>query len=126
MRVRPGRHEDTKTLSALAIQVWLHTYATEGVSSVIASYVLSEFTPERFAALLSESSSGVFVAEHGKHLLGYAVVRASAACPISSVSLAQSSRRSTFRSRSLAKVLAPYFSNTLSFGRRSECERPFG
>ena len=36
MRVRLGRREDTETLSALAIQVWLHTYATEGISSVIA------------------------------------------------------------------------------------------
>ena len=89
MRVRLGRREDTETLSALAIQVWLHTYATEGVSSVIASYVLSEFTPERFAALLTEPSSGVFVAEHGKNLLGYAVVKASAACPIPSVSGAE-------------------------------------
>jgi diamine N-acetyltransferase len=89
MRVRLGRHEDTKTLSALAIQVWLHTYATEGVSPVIARYVLSEFAPERFAALLTESSSGVFVAEQGKNVLGYAVVRASAACPISSVSGAE-------------------------------------
>ena len=89
MRVRLGRREDTETLSALAIQVWLRTYATKGVSSVIASYVLSEFAPERFAALLSESSSGVFVAEHGKNLLGYAVVSASAACPIPSVSGAE-------------------------------------
>jgi GNAT superfamily N-acetyltransferase len=89
MRVRSGRREDTESLSALAIQVWLHTYATEGVSSAIASYVLSAFAPEQFAALLSESSSGVFVAEHGKNLLGYAVVRASAACPIASVSGAE-------------------------------------
>jgi len=89
MRVRLGRREDTETLSALAIQVWLRTYATKGVSSVIASYVLSEFAPERFAALLSESSSGVFVAEHGKNLLGYAVVSASGACPIPSVSGAE-------------------------------------
>ena len=89
MRVRLGRQEDTEVLSALAIQVWLHTYATEGVSSVIASYVLSEFAPTRFAALLLESSSCVFVAEQGKNLLGYAVVRENEACPIASVSGAE-------------------------------------
>ena len=89
MRVRLGRRDDTETLSALAIQVWLHTYATEGISSVIATYVLSEFSPARFAALLSESSSALFVAEHDKNLLGYAVVRASAACPIPSASGAE-------------------------------------
>jgi GNAT superfamily N-acetyltransferase len=85
MRIRPARPQDTETLSALATQVWLHTYATEGVSSVIANYVLSEFAPERFAALLAELSAGVFVAERGENLLGYAVVKASAACPIPSV-----------------------------------------
>jgi diamine N-acetyltransferase len=89
MRVRLGRSEDTETLSALAIQVWLHTYSTEGVSSAIATYVLSEFSPARFAELISESSSALFVAEHDKKLLGYAVVRASAACPIPSASGAE-------------------------------------
>jgi diamine N-acetyltransferase len=89
MRVRLGRREDTEILSALAIQVWLHTYATEGVSSLIATYVLSEFAPARFASLLSVSSSAVFVAEQDVNLLGYAVVTASAACPIPSASGAE-------------------------------------
>ena len=89
MRVRLGRREDTEILSALAIQVWLHTYAKEGVSSVIATYVLSEFAPARFASLLSESSCAVFVAEHDMNLRGYAVVRASAVCPIPSASGAE-------------------------------------
>jgi diamine N-acetyltransferase len=89
MHVRHGRPEDSGILSALAIQVWLHTYATEGVSSVFATYVLSEFAPARFASLLSESSCAVLVAEHHTNLLGYAVVRANAVCPIPSVSGAE-------------------------------------
>ena len=89
MRVRLGEREDAEMLTALAIQVWLQTYATEGISSVIARYVLSEFAPERFAELLAESSSGVFVAERDGNLLGYAVVRASAICPIPSISGAE-------------------------------------
>jgi diamine N-acetyltransferase len=89
MNVRLGRREDTEILSALAIQVWLHTYATQGVSSVIATYVLSEYSPARFAALLAESSSALFVAEHDRNLLGYAVVKASADCSIPSASGAE-------------------------------------
>jgi ribosomal protein S18 acetylase RimI-like enzyme len=89
MRVRVGRTEDAELLSALAIQVWLQTYATNGVSSVIARYVLSEFAPARFAVLLTESSAGLFVAEQGPNLLGYAVVKASAACPIPSIAGAE-------------------------------------
>jgi hypothetical protein len=44
MLIRQGQHRDAVNLSALAIQVWLHTYATEGISSLISHYVLSEFT----------------------------------------------------------------------------------
>ncbi len=70
MHIRPGQPEDAENLAALAIQVWLHTYATEGISSTISSYVLSEFTPKRFVALLSEPTSALFVAESQDNLLG--------------------------------------------------------
>jgi diamine N-acetyltransferase len=89
MHIRPGRREDAEILSALAIQVWLHTYAREGVSSVLANYVLSEFPVARFHSLLSEPSSSVFVAEHDQNLLGYSVARASAACPVPSAAGAE-------------------------------------
>ena len=89
IRIRLGQREDAENLSALAIQVWLHTYATEGISSVISSYVLSEFTPTRFAALLSDSSSALFVGEHDKNLVGYSVVKAGAACPVASAAGAE-------------------------------------
>ena len=83
MLVRLGQHGDAENLSALAIQVWLHTYATEGISSTISAYVLSEFSPKRFGELLSEASSVVLVAEVGKNLVGYATVTANTTCPVS-------------------------------------------
>ena len=86
MHVRPGQPEDAENLTALAIQVWLHTYATQGISSTISSYVLSEFTPKRFAALLSEPTSALFVAEKDDNLLGYAVVKGDTPCPVRSAS----------------------------------------
>lgn len=43
--VRAGRPADAPMLAALATQVFLHTYATRGVSAVIAARVLAEFTP---------------------------------------------------------------------------------
>jgi hypothetical protein len=33
---------DAESLSALGIQVWLHTYATQGVRANIAKYVLAK------------------------------------------------------------------------------------
>lgn len=82
MLIRLGQRRDAANLSALAIQVWLHTYATEGISSLISRYVLSEFTPEKFEALLSDESSAVLVAEAGENLVGYATVTTGTACPV--------------------------------------------
>jgi ribosomal protein S18 acetylase RimI-like enzyme len=82
MRIRQGERRDAENLSALAIQVWLHTYATDGISPVISRYVLSEFTPLKFEALLSEPSSAVLVAETGENLVGYARVTSGTACPV--------------------------------------------
>ena len=84
MHVRLGQREDAQRLAALAIQVWLHTYATEGVSSTIASYVLSEFTAEKFASRLVEKSTAVFVAEIDAGLIGYALCDPNASCPVTS------------------------------------------
>jgi hypothetical protein len=38
-RIRRGQHKDASALAALATQVWLQTYATEGVTPDIADYV---------------------------------------------------------------------------------------
>ncbi len=79
--IRAGTADDAQRLSALAMQVWLHTYATQGVSSTIAGYVQSEFSTERFQSLLFEQSSRVLVAELNNHLIGYAVVKFDSPCP---------------------------------------------
>jgi ribosomal protein S18 acetylase RimI-like enzyme len=89
MLIRQGQRRDAENLSALAIQVWLHTYATEGVSSAISRYVLSEFTPEKFEALLSHEASAVLVAEVGENLVGYATVITGRACPVATSSKAE-------------------------------------
>jgi diamine N-acetyltransferase len=81
MLIRSGQLGDAENLTALAMQVWLQTYATDGISSTISSYVLSEFTVARFQALLSAESSAVFVAEVGKNLVGYAVASVDTPCP---------------------------------------------
>jgi hypothetical protein len=73
--IRPAQPEDAKALAVLATQVWLHTYATEGVTVEIAEYVLSELRPEKFIATLNDPSRHVFVAEQERSLLGLAVVR---------------------------------------------------
>lgn len=87
--IRAGRAEDADRLAVLAAQVWLHTYATDGITSDIAEYVLCELTPHRYSALLSEPASHVFVAEHGESLVGFSVVKLGVPCPGGSDSAAE-------------------------------------
>lgn len=85
MPIKPAiRHAipaDAERLAALAMQVWLHTYATDGISTVIARYVLAQFSAAKFAAILMQAHSAVLVAEVNAHAVGYALVNVGVACP---------------------------------------------
>jgi diamine N-acetyltransferase len=87
--IRNAIPADAENLAALAIQVWLHTYATNGISLTGSRYVLSEFTPEKFAALIGNENNIVLLSEVNAHLVGYAVIAFGAACPASHSSTTQ-------------------------------------
>lgn len=87
--VRPGRPGDAARLAALATQVFLHTYATQGISSAISDHVLSEFTPQKFTAWLGSETTRIVAAEEGAHLVGYARIDFGAVCPERSASTAE-------------------------------------
>jgi ribosomal protein S18 acetylase RimI-like enzyme len=78
--VRKAQPADARLLAVLATQVWLHTYATEGVSSSISEFVLNEITPDKYTALLQNSSALVLVAERNQNLLGFAVLQLETPC----------------------------------------------
>lgn len=75
LHIRPAIAADAPALAALSIQVWLSTYATEGVSELLARYVLDEFTPAAFVSWMSDPDTVLLVAEAGGHLAGYARLR---------------------------------------------------
>jgi len=79
--IRLGVTEDARRLAVLATQVWLHTYATDGISMEIAAYVLAHLTPETYAQVLRDPSTQVLVALHAQHVVGLAVVRFAMPCP---------------------------------------------
>lgn len=81
LQIRPGQQSDAKRLAVLAAQVWLHTYATEGVNDETADYILSEFTAEKFSASLCQTDVFFLVAEVGAGIVGFAAVRFGALCP---------------------------------------------
>jgi diamine N-acetyltransferase len=81
LQIRPGRPGDVSRLAVLATQVWLHTYATDGITEEIVQYVLSELTVEKFSASLGEPETSLLVAEYGECLVGFATVKFGASCP---------------------------------------------
>jgi diamine N-acetyltransferase len=79
--IRAGQPSDASRLAVLATQVWLHTYATDGINDEIAQYVLSELTVEKFSASLGEPDTSLLVAENGECLVGFAAIKFGASCP---------------------------------------------
>lgn len=74
--IRPATPEDVPSLCALAIQVYLDTYATRGVRAGLARQALSDLSCDAFARSLAQSSRRVLVAafdgEPGDALVGFA------------------------------------------------------
>ncbi len=81
LELRPADEADAHCLAALAIQVWLHTYAYQGIRASIADYVLSEFAPKRFLETIRSSQSRIVVAERSGHLVGYSRLQTGNKCP---------------------------------------------
>ena len=63
---------DALCLSVLATQVFLDTYATQGIRPAIAREARHYLSEEAFAALLADPRRGFLVAERADHLLGFA------------------------------------------------------
>ncbi|HWQ09337.1 MAG TPA: GNAT family N-acetyltransferase, partial [Holophaga sp.] len=70
--IRPARCDDARNLAALAIQVWLHTYATTGIRATLSDYVLNEYTASRFQERCADPAHLVLLAEVDAHLVGFA------------------------------------------------------
>ena len=69
--IRDAEISDCQNLASLSIQVWLDTYALEGVKSSFSSYIWDSFTQQEFEEKLNSTRYKMFVAEQGEYLLGY-------------------------------------------------------
>ena len=72
--IREASIDDSMNLAALSIQVWLHTYATQGIRKEISKYAMQQFTAQYFESIFLNPSHQilVFIKEH--HLVGYIMV----------------------------------------------------
>jgi GNAT superfamily N-acetyltransferase len=72
--LRRAKPEDALCLSVLAMQVFLDTYATDGIRPEIAREVLSSYSEASFTKALQDYGSHIEVAEVKGHLVGFSQV----------------------------------------------------
>jgi diamine N-acetyltransferase len=78
---RPGVPADALCVGVLAMQVFLDTYATDGIRPDLAREALSIYSPEAFAARLADDEVSFVLAETAGHLIGFAELHHASACP---------------------------------------------
>lgn len=74
VQLRPAVAEDALCLSVLAIQVFLDTYATQGIRPSIAREVFCGYSERVFLKAISSEGERIVVAELAGHLIGFAHV----------------------------------------------------
>jgi diamine N-acetyltransferase len=80
--IRPATAGDALCLGVLAMQVFLDTYATEGIRPAIAREVLGSYAPAVYTQLLQAPAVFILVAERQGHLLGFAQVAMGSSHPL--------------------------------------------
>lgn len=73
--LRAAVDADAFSISALATQVFLDTYAMEGIRPSVAREVHEHFSPAAVSALLSAPGTRFLLAERAEHLIGFAELR---------------------------------------------------
>lgn len=77
--LRPATAADALCIGVLGMQVFLETYAPDGIRPDLAREVLQMLSPETTAAALARDDQRFIVAERAGHLLGFAHWRPGAA-----------------------------------------------
>jgi len=81
--LRDATERDASTIAALAVQVFLDTYATEGVRPDLAREAFQEYSGEAFAARLADTNRHFVLAERENALQGFAeMARSEAESPV--------------------------------------------
>ena len=79
--IREAKRGDACNIAMLKIQVWLHTYATDGIESEYAEYLDAEITKEKTEALLNHPDKKLFLAEKEGRVIGCYQLDFDTECP---------------------------------------------
>lgn len=72
--IRDAAAQDALCIAVLGMQVFLDTYATEGIRDSIAQEALDSFSPDNMSKIIEKSDTFIIVAEVEGHLVGFAQV----------------------------------------------------
>ncbi|MGE5365200.1 MAG: GNAT family N-acetyltransferase [Bacteroidota bacterium] len=72
---------DAADLATLAVQVWLDTYATEGIRQAFSDYIWTGLTPEKFAEKLTDADNEIYKLTESGHLTGFISICFNSVCP---------------------------------------------
>jgi diamine N-acetyltransferase len=78
---RTGGPADALCVGVLAMQVFLDTYATDGIRPDLAREALAGYSPEAFGPRLADRNVDFVLAETAGHLIGFAELHHASACP---------------------------------------------
>lgn len=81
-QLRSATPDDALCVGVLAMQVFLDTYATEGIRPQLAREVLAHCAPEAFASRIACPRTAFVLAEHAGHLVGFAELTATDQVPL--------------------------------------------
>jgi GNAT superfamily N-acetyltransferase len=115
LRLRPATVDDALCLGVLGTQVFLDTYATQGIRPTLAREVLAGFSTASCEALLRSPGASVCVAEYEGHLVGFSELRPGAVHELAPVG-AQSELRRLY-------VQAPFAGHGIGAALLREAER---
>jgi len=68
--IRAAEISDVNNLTVLKQQVWIATYAVEGIRTEFSTYVLSEFTSDKLLETILDKNKILLIAEIDNHLVG--------------------------------------------------------
>jgi diamine N-acetyltransferase len=109
LALRPARPADALCLRVLGLQVFLDTYATEGIRPSVAREVLAAFSEQATDAALADPLARLIVAERDGHLIGFAQLRLGSSQPLApagrQAELARLYVQAPFAGRGLGRAL---------------------
>jgi len=83
--IRKAKLEDACNIAMLKIQVWLHTYAIDGIESEYAEYLNAEITKEKTEAIIINSQKQLFLAEKEGRIIGCYQLDFDTSCPVNEI-----------------------------------------